>query len=153
MDRSSLDKKFLWRFWDWLRLLNCDSCIVSTMKMKNCFQENCRLDLFYLVSSPEVMVYFYNSPIRPSVEYCCHIWTGVSNFFGDICNKLQRQVCRVVNLILNASFKPLAHCQIVASLIVLIGSSTLEDASQNWLNCFPPYFCKVFSLFWFSFHI
>ena len=28
--------------------------------------------------SPEVAMYLYKSTIRPCMEYCCHVWVGVS---------------------------------------------------------------------------
>ena len=43
--------------------LRWDSCIASTMKMKNCLQESCNLDSLFLLSSAQVMIYLYNSTI------------------------------------------------------------------------------------------
>ena len=29
--------------------------------------------------SPEIGLYIYKSTVRPSMEYCCHVWAGIPN--------------------------------------------------------------------------
>ena len=38
--------------------------------------------------SPEVALYFYESTIRPRMEYCCHVWAGAPNCFLELLEKL-----------------------------------------------------------------
>ena len=66
--------------------------------------------------SPEVALYLYKSTIRPSIEYCSHVWAGATNCYLELLDKLQRQICRTVGPSLGASFEPLAHRRYMASL-------------------------------------
>ena len=66
--------------------------------------------------SPEVPLYLYKFTIRPRVEYCCHVWVGVSSYFLELLNKLQKRICRTVGSSLATSLEPLAHRRNVASL-------------------------------------
>ena len=66
--------------------------------------------------SPEVALYLYKSTIHPCMEYCCHVWDGVSSCYLDLLDKLWKQICRVVGPSLADSLELLAHCQNVASL-------------------------------------
>ena len=66
--------------------------------------------------SPELALYLYKSTIRPSMEYCCHIWAGAPSCYLDLLDKLQTRICRVVGPSLAASLEPLAHRRNVASL-------------------------------------
>ena len=66
--------------------------------------------------SPEVPLYLYKFTIRPRVEYCCHVWVGVSSYFLELLNKLQKRICRTVGSSLATSLEPLAHRGNVASL-------------------------------------
>ena len=45
------------------------------------------------------------------MEYCCHVWAGVPNSYLELFDKLQKWLCRTVNLSLAAYFEPLAHHQ------------------------------------------
>ena len=40
--------------------------------------------------SPEVALYFYKSAIRPSMEYCCHVWAGVPSCYLGLLDKLHK---------------------------------------------------------------
>ena len=50
--------------------------------------------------SPEFALYFYKCTIRPCVEYCCHFWAGAPSCHLDLLDKLQKQICRIVGLLL-----------------------------------------------------
>ena len=65
--------------------------------------------------SPEVALYLYQSTIRPSMEYCCHVWAGAPSYYLEVFDKLQKQVCRTVGHSFAASLEPLAHCRNVTS--------------------------------------
>ena len=66
--------------------------------------------------SPEVTLYLYKSTIHPSIEYCCHVWTGAPSCYLELLDKLQKLICRTVGPSLAASLEPLAHRRNVASL-------------------------------------
>ena len=40
--------------------------------------------------SPEVALYLYKSAIRPSIEYCCHVWAGAPSCYLALLDKLQK---------------------------------------------------------------
>ena len=60
--------------------------------------------------SPEVALYLYKSTIRPCMEYCCHVWTGVPGCYLELLDKLQKRICGTVGPSLAASFEPLTCC-------------------------------------------
>ena len=66
--------------------------------------------------SPEVALYLYKSTIQPSMEYCCHVWTGTPSCYMELLDKLQKRLCGTVGPSLAASLEPLASHQNVASL-------------------------------------
>ena len=66
--------------------------------------------------SPEIALYLYKSTIRPSMEYCCHVWAGAPSCYLELLEKLQKWICRPVGPSLAASLEPLFHRQNVASL-------------------------------------
>ena len=66
--------------------------------------------------SPEVALYLYKSPIRPCMEYCCHVWAGAPSCYLELLDKLQKRICRTVGPSLAASLEPLSHRRNVASL-------------------------------------
>ena len=41
--------------------------------------------------SPEVALYLYKSTMHPCMEYCCHIWAGVTSCFLELLDKLQKE--------------------------------------------------------------
>ena len=59
--------------------------------------------------SPEVALYLYKSTIRPSMEYCCHVWACAPSCYLELLDKLQKWICRIVGPSLAASLEPLAH--------------------------------------------
>ena len=46
-------------------------------------------------------------------------WTGASNCYLELLDKLQKRICMTVGPSLAASLEPLAHCRNVASLSLL----------------------------------
>ena len=91
--------------------------------------------------SPEFSLYLGKSTIRPCMEYCCRIWAGAPSCCLDLLNKLQKQICKIVGLLLAASPEPLAHCWNVAGLS-LFYMHTLVDVYLNWLNWFHSLILK-----------
>ena len=65
--------------------------------------------------SPEVALYLYKSAIRPCMKYCCHVWAGAPSCYLDLLDKLQKRICRIVDLSNAASLEALAHRLNVAS--------------------------------------
>ena len=83
---------------------------------------------------PEAALYLYKSTIQPFMEYCYHLWAGVSSCCLELLDKLQKRICRTVGPSLSASLEPLAHCWNVASLSLFY--RWLVDIHLNWLNLF-----------------
>ena len=46
--------------------------------------------------SPKVALYLYKSTIKRCIEYCCHIWAGISSCYLELLDKLHKQICRTV---------------------------------------------------------
>ena len=65
--------------------------------------------------SLEVVLYLYISALRPCMEYYYHVWAGVPSYYLELLDKLQKQICRTVGLLLAVSLEPLAYRQNVAS--------------------------------------
>ena len=59
-----------------------------------------------------------------------------TQFYLELLEKLQTQICRAVGPSLAASLEPLAHHWNVASLSLFSIGITLVDFLQNWLNWF-----------------
>ena len=59
--------------------------------------------------SAEVALYLYKFTMRPSIEYCCHVWTGAPSCYLELLAKLQKWICRTVGPSLAASLEPLTH--------------------------------------------
>ena len=68
--------------------------------------------------SPEVTLYLYKSTIRPSMEYCCHVWAGAPSCYLKLLDKLQKRICRTFGPSLAVSLEPSAHLRNVASLSI-----------------------------------
>ena len=66
--------------------------------------------------SLEVVLYLYISALRPCMEYYYHVWAGVPSYYLELLDKLQKQICRTVGLLLAVSLELLAYRQNVASL-------------------------------------
>ena len=48
--------------------------------------------------SPEAALYLYKFTIRPSMEYCCHIWAGTPSCYLELLDKLQKWINRIIVL-------------------------------------------------------
>ena len=46
--------------------------------------------------SLEVPLYLYKSTIHPYMEYCCHVWAGVSSCYFELLDKSEKYVGRTV---------------------------------------------------------
>ena len=66
--------------------------------------------------SAEVALYLYKSTKQPCMEYCFHVWAGVSSCYLKMLYTLQKQICRTIGPSLAASHEPLACHRNVASL-------------------------------------
>ena len=66
--------------------------------------------------SPEVALFLNKSTIHPSMEYCCHVWTGTPSCYLKVLDKLQKWMCSTVGPSIAASLDPLDDYQNVASL-------------------------------------
>ena len=66
--------------------------------------------------SPKTVLYLYNSIIWPGMKYCCHVWAYASNYYLDMLDKLQKRVCKTVDLSHAVSLESLAHRRNGASL-------------------------------------
>ena len=47
--------------------------------------------------SPEVVLYLYKSTIRPCMEYCCHLWAGVTSYKTRYVGQLVLHLLPVLN--------------------------------------------------------
>ena len=52
------------------------------------------------------------------MEYCRYDWVAASSSYLELLDKLQKQTCKTVGLLLGASLEPLVHCRNVASLSI-----------------------------------
>ena len=89
-----------------------------------------------------------NLPYGPCMEYCCHVWVGAPSCYLELLDKLQKRLLRTFVSSLAASLEPLAHCQNVAGLSLLVFSIgiTFVDVLQNWLHWFHFLFLEGFLL-------
>ena len=87
--------------------LDWGSCIISITKTAS--KKIVALISSMKFLSPEVALYLYKSPIRPCMEYCCHVWAGTPSCYLELLNKPEKQICRIVGHSLAASLEPLAH--------------------------------------------
>ena len=49
--------------------------------------------------SPEVALCLCKSNIRPCMEYRCHVWACVPNYYWDMLHKLQQRICKTLFVI------------------------------------------------------
>ena len=70
--------------------------------------------------------------MQPYMEYCCHIWTGASNCYLDMLDKLQKRFYKTVDSSFAASLKTLAHRWNKASFSLFY--RYYFSADMNWLN-------------------
>ena len=86
--------------------LNWGSCIVSIGKTASKKIGALIFSMQFL--SLEVALYFYESIIPFSMEYCCHDWAGAPSCSLKLLDKLQKPMCRAVGPSL-VSLGPFAH--------------------------------------------
>ena len=65
------------------------------------------------------ILYLYKSQIRPTMEYCCHIWAGASLVSLSCLDKIQNRLRPLVGDALFSKLEPLSHRRNVASLSLL----------------------------------
>ena len=69
--------------------------------------------------SPPQLLTIYKSQIRPSHEYCSHIWGGAPKFFLHLLDKVQSKATRLINNPnLSNSLQSLSHRRLVADLSI-----------------------------------
>ena len=66
--------------------------------------------------SHQVALYLYESIIRSSMEYCCHVRAHAASCYLELLDKLPQQICRTFGPSLDASLEPLAHRRNVVRL-------------------------------------
>ena len=76
---------------------------------------------------PEVVLYLYKSTIRPCMEYCCHLWAGVTSYKTRYVGQLVLHLLPVLNHLPIVEMQP----AFVFSIDI-----TLVDVHLNWLNWF-----------------
>ena len=78
-------------------------------------------------SSPELVLFFssshllsrYKSQIRPSLEYCSHVWGGAPKSTLCLLDKVQSKAIRLINNPnLTISLQPLSHRRLVGDLSI-----------------------------------
>ena len=96
MDGSVLEEKL---FFKMLRLnfsskFDWDCYIISIAETAS--KKIGTLIRFMKFLSPEVALYLCKSTIHPCMEYCCHVWAGVSSCYLELLNNLRKLICRTV---------------------------------------------------------
>ena len=72
----------------------------------------------------------YKSQIRPSLEYCSHVWGGAPKSTLCLLDKVQSKAIRLINYPnLTKSLQPLAHRRLVGDLVV--NTSILPISSSH----------------------
>ena len=64
----------------------------------------------------DAILHIYKSVIRPSMEYCCHIWAGASARALGLLDRIQRRIVNLVGPALASQLHSLSHRRDVASL-------------------------------------
>ena len=110
-----LRKNHLLRWLSWLSLPNWVGPLTLSLLLK-LLQRNMEtwfvLWSFFLLR----LLGSFKPTIRPCMEYCCHVWVGVSGCYLQLLDKLQKRICRTVGPSLAASLEPLGHRRNAASL-------------------------------------
>ena len=84
--------------------------------------------------SPEVALYLYKSTICPCMEYCCHAWTGVPNYYLELLDKLQKWICRIAEPSLATSLEPLKCTNLQSFLFIGFTSTDVHLNCLNWFH-------------------
>ena len=84
--------------------------------------------------SPSIL-YLYKSQIRPTMEYCCHVWTGASQRSLSSLDSVQRRLLGLIGPDLYATLQPLSHRRNVASISLLYRYFHGEMLKRTSLSC------------------
>ena len=69
--------------------------------------------------SPSQLLTIYNSQIRPSLEYCSHVWGGAPKSSLHLLDRVQSKAIRLINnLNLTNYLQSLSHRRLVADLSI-----------------------------------
>ena len=72
-----------------------------------------------LYFSPSQLIAIYKSQIRPSLEYCSHVWSGAPKFSLHLLDRVQSKAIRLINNPnLTNSLQLLSHRHLVADLSI-----------------------------------
>ena len=59
----------------------------------------------------------YKAQIRPTMEYCCHVWDGAPSSYLCLLDRIQRKAIRLIDdPTLTADLQPLSHRRAVSAL-------------------------------------
>ena len=83
MDGSALEEKSSFKLLDWLSLLNWIRALIN-FTAKTTFKKIGVLIRSMRFLSLEVVLYLYNSTIRPCMEYCFHVWIGAPTCYLEL---------------------------------------------------------------------
>ena len=73
----------------------------------------------FLIFSPSHLLSIYKSQIRPSLEYCSHVWGGAPKSTLCLLDKVQSKAIRLINNPnLTKSLQPLSHHRLVGDLSI-----------------------------------
>ena len=87
--------------------------------------------------SNEAILYIYKSVIRPSMEYCSHIWAGAPAKYLSTLDKIQKRIVNLVDPELGSVFHTLSHRRTVASLS-LFYKYFHQQCSRELSDLVPP---------------
>ena len=82
----------------------------------------------------------YKSQIRPSLEYCSHVWGGAPKSTLCLLDKVHSKAIHLINNPnLTKSLQPLSHCRLVGDLSIFYSSSSEACQDHQKLNSFTPF--------------
>jgi len=85
----------------------------------------------------DAILHIYKSVIRPSMEYCSHIWAGSSARALGLLDRIQRRIVNLVGPALASQLHSLSHRRDVASLS-LFYKYFHKQCSEELSNLVPP---------------
>merc|ERR1711942_167742 len=87
--------------------------------------------------SNEAILYIYKSVIRPSMEYCSHIWAGAPAKYLSMLDRIQKRIVNLVGPELGSVLHSLSHRRNVASLS-LFYKYFHQQCSRELFDLVPP---------------
>ena len=86
--------------------------------------------------SPSLLLTIYKSQIRPSLEYCSHVWGSAPKSALHLLDKVQSKAIRLINNPhLTISLQSLSHRRLVADLSFSTATSrTLLSGNQEYYS-------------------